>query len=283
MLALVDGQYVDEVALSIHDLGFLRGYGVFDYLRTYKGRPFHLQEHLQRLAYSAKEIGLQLPYSFSQITYWIENLLHKMSGAESSIKIILTAGDSPDHFFPQGPCRFIILVYPLVTPKSALYTQGVHAITLNTARPLPKVKSLYYVPGVYALAQNRQATEALYLGEKKEILEGTTSNFFSFTKAGLHTADEDNVIFGITRAVVLRLANDLFPVLHAPVFYQNISLIEEAFITSSSREILPVISIDGIPIGKGIVGERTKQLMRSFTEYTEGFVWPEIFVERHIS
>ncbi len=274
MICSIDGVCVEEAKISVLDLGLLRGYGVFDFLRTYQGRPFHLEEHLQRLAYSAQQVHLFLPYSMQKIYLWIEELLKKGNYPESVIKIILTAGESSDQFFPTGNSHLIILVYPLEIRPS----NGISTITCEGPRMLAKAKTLHYLPGIYALAQNKTASEALYLNRNKEILEGTTTNFFGWIGDTLYTAASDELLFGITREVVLNIAQDAFPIRLSPIHYNDLSLIEEAFITSTTKEILPVISIDDHPIP---LGPKTQKLIELFRAYTKQNSWPKLSIERY--
>lgn len=101
----IDGNYLSEkdAKISLLDLSVLRGFGVFDFLRTYQKKPFHLREHLLRLQYSAAHIGLELPYSFQEIETVVSTLLNAFPEAEAAIKILVTGGVSSDQFTPQKP------------------------------------------------------------------------------------------------------------------------------------------------------------------------------------
>ncbi|HEY5259253.1 MAG TPA: aminotransferase class IV, partial [Rhabdochlamydiaceae bacterium] len=155
MTIYVNGHFVQEseAKISVLDLGLLRGFGVFDYLRTYHGKPFHLKEHLERLSYSAEQIGLHLPYALSEVEGIIVQLLEKNGYPESSIKIVLTGGVSADQLFPDQKSSLIILVYPLKPFPESCYTQGIKVTTTTLARSIPTSKTLQYTPAIIALQQ----------------------------------------------------------------------------------------------------------------------------------
>ncbi|MEN9344479.1 MAG: hypothetical protein RLZZ453_1266 [Chlamydiota bacterium] len=277
----IDGQFVSQenASVSVLDLSVLRGFAVFDYLRTYKGKPFHLDEHLERLRYSAEQLGLNLPEDLPSCKQKILETLEKNNFAESSIKILITAGTSPDQLIPTSQSKLLILVYPLTSPSQQDYTQGIATVTTHLPRSCPKSKTTHYVPGLLSLKKHPHAKEALHLNSRGQILEGSTSNFFAFKNGTLYTTDSDDILLGITREVVCNISP--YPLSKTPIHYDEIDSIDEAFITSSSREIMPVTSIDGKPIGKGVPGALTQHLMQLFFAYTELTSWPTLLIERH--
>lgn len=276
----IDGAYVSELEakISVLDLGLLRGLGVFEYLRTYRGKPFHLKEHLLRLAYSASSVGLQLPYSLQEIEQIVTKILELSELPEASIKIVLTGGMSTDQFTPQQQCSFIVFAYPLVSADTHCYEKGVEVITTTHLRCLPLSKSTHYLPAIMALRQHNgnRPFEALYLNSHQEILEGTTSNFFGIKGNTLYTCASEEILFGVTREVVLNIATPLFPIHLRSVHKEEIAQLNEAFLTSSSKEIMPISSIDGKPIGTGQVGPVTRTLMQQFEQYTQQSTWPQL-------
>lgn len=276
----INGQFVQEehAKISVLDLGLLRGFGVFDYLRTYRNRPFHLHEHLLRLQYSAEHIGLPLPKPLPEIADIVHTLLDETRYPESSLKLFITGGRSDDQFTPHQTPTLIAFVYPLKPYPSHYYTKGIHATTTPLSRSLPTSKTIQYIPAIVSL-KKAPAQEALYLNQKNEILEGTTSNFFGFKNGTLITCDSEEVLFGITRDVVLKLAAP-----HFSIEYRAIPLsekLDEAFITASNKEIMPVVTIDNHTIGSGQVGPHTQHLMRLFTDYTQSSNWPTLINPRY--
>jgi len=263
--AYINGKFFSEkeAQISPFDLGFLRGCGVFEYFRTYEKYPFLLQKRLKRLQNAAKEIGISLRLPLDEIKNLVYTLIKKNGFSESAIRIIATKGISVDGLTPKGESSLIITTTPFQPYSKAYYEKGIRAITTHHKRTLPHIKSLNYLPALLALeeAKAENAQEALYLNEKGEILEGTTSNFFAFKNDTLITANTDHILPGMTRGVVLDLAREHFPILlDSPV----VSGMGEAFITSSLKEIVPVVAIDGKKIGTGKPGKNTQFLMELF-------------------
>lgn len=154
----INGVYTqqEQAKISVLDLGLVRGYGVFDYLRTYQGRPFHLQDHLLRLRYSAEEIGLELSHTLPEIQEIVETLLKETSYPESSIKIIATGGISPDQLLPQERPSLIVSVYPFSFFPTDFFVSGINATTTNLGRSVPKSKTIQYIPAIIALQKGRK-------------------------------------------------------------------------------------------------------------------------------
>jgi branched-chain amino acid aminotransferase len=277
----INGNYVPEgeAKLSVFDLSILRGFGVFDYLRTYKKRPFHLWDHLERLNYSAENLRLKIPCSLAEIAKIIDSLIELNQIEEAGIKIIVTGGVSTDQFTPQT-ASLIVLVFALTKYPKHFYTKGVSAITTSLTRSFPKLKTTQYIPAIVTL-HDHQAEEAIYLNQARELLEATTSNFFCFKKNTLYTCNSDEILLGVTREIVLKLAAQRFPIQLRPITYEELSTIDEAFITASNKEVMPLIKIDHHQIGTGEVGVRTKEMIQAFREYTQQSEWKALSIPRH--
>jgi branched-chain amino acid aminotransferase len=281
----VNGKVVKEedAKISILDLAVLRGFGVFDYLRTYQGRPFHLWDHLLRLKYSAGQMGLSLPNSLSEIQDIVHQVLVPNYFPEASIKLLVTGGVSPDHFTPHRQSHLITFAYPLSPFSPHFYTDGIKVITTRLHRSLPTSKTTHYAPAIVAMRRGKieNAQEVLYLNAQNEILEASTSNFFAFKKGTLYTCCSEEILFGITREIVLKLSAPHFTIKEQALLYEEIPEIEEAFITSSNREVMPVVQIDNHTIGNGKVGLRTKKLLELFQAYIKNAEWPMLDIPRY--
>lgn len=278
----INGQYVKEedAKISVLDLAVLRGYSVFDYLRTYNGRPFHLQDHLERLKYSAEHIGLSLPHSLTEI----EEIVHKLNNlSEASIKILVTGGASADQFTPLPKSNLIVFAYPLTPYPPHYFTEGIKVITTRLNRSLPTSKTTQYTPAIVAMQRGREqgAQEALYMNSKGEILEATTSNFFAFKNNTLITCCSEEVLIGITREIVLKLATPHFKIDTRAIHLSEIPEIDEAFITASNKEVMPVTQIDSLQVGEGKVGPKTRRIMELFRDYARGAEWPTLHIPRY--
>ncbi len=282
----INGEYVadDAAKVAVTDLGITRGYGVFDYLRTYSGRPFHLQDHLERLAYSAMTLGLELSHSLSEIAEIVATLLKNNSYPESAVKIIATGGISPDQFLPSGPSSLMILVYPLKTFSDICYAEGINVATTSLKRSFPWAKTLHYAPAIVALQKGKtfNAQEILYLNEKNELLEAATCNAFVVKGRKILTTPESaDILIGITRNVILKIAEDHFEIEQRMVSLKEIEECDELFITSSTREVMPVVKVDGKPVGRGVVGAVTKALIHHFSDYVQRPEWIDLKIARY--
>jgi len=267
----IDGKFVpsNEAVISVSDLALLRGYGVFDFLRTYNNTPFLLDEHLNRLRRSADLIDISLPWSNSELQDIVQETLERNGYPESSIKILVTGGDSPDGLVPVGKSRLLVMVSALKPLDAGEYESGVKLTTSRIPRLFPGAKSTNYIAGIRAIAAARKAgaVESLYIGSTNQILECVTSNFFGFRGDVLVTPESD-ILPGITRKVVLNLAADAFPIETREIDLDELKLLDEAFITSSTREVLPVVRVDDLTIAGGRPGKNTRRLMEMFSKFT---------------
>ena len=253
--------------ISVDDIGFLRGYGVFEVLRTYSFKPFLLEEHLNRLESSARFLGLEGSPSRKVISDAIRELILMFSGKEVSLRIVLTGGRSKDgwSFDPASP-TFLIIAEDFVGPGDDLYEKGVHLFPVEHRRIFPEAKTLNYIFPIKTKLdlEGRGFFDLLYTSDGM-VLESSTSNFF-IVKGGNLITSADNVLMGITRGFVIDIAKDSFGVEERPIKFDELAMADEAFITATNKEILPVTRIGELTIGSGSVGAVTKELMSLFKE-----------------
>ena len=268
----VNGEFKEDnqAQISVNDLSVIRGFGVFDFLRTYNGVPFHLEDHLKRLERSARLIGLKLPYSRTEISEIIQETLARNQHQESNIRIVVTGGLSSDGITPGDSAKLIVMVTGVKQMPADWYTDGAKIITSHVERFMPGAKSISYIPAILcqAEARNQQAIEAVYVDRNGFLLEGTTSNFFVFIGNTLITPPCDRVLPGITRQVVLALAKKEFAIVERQLHKDEIRLFDEAFLASSVREVVPIVAIDSIQISGGKPGSRTKKILELFRDNT---------------
>jgi branched-chain amino acid aminotransferase len=271
----VDGQFVDDnkAYLCARDIIVLRGFGVFDFLITYKKRPFYLKEHVERLEYSARQIGLELKHSNAKICEIAEETLKKNPHhEESNIRIVYTGGISSDGVTPEGNGILMVMVTPRHAPPEWWYKKGTKIITVELERFMPEAKSTNYITAIYAQQKAKKlgGVEALYVDSHNRILECTTSNFFFFKAGKLVTSNHD-ILPGVTRNVILELAGNHFKIETRDIDRSEINEMEEAFITASNKEVAPVVMINDLQIGNGDIGENTKKIMHLFRDYTKAY------------
>lgn len=270
----VDGQFVDatEAVIPVDDLAIMRGYGVFDLLRTLNGRPLFLKEHIQRLEESARRIGIKLQWTQRQLVDIVINTLHRNSFQESNIRIVVTGGSSPDFITPQGKPRLLVLVTQAPMLPQEWYIEGVKIITFFSERSIPGAKSIDYVAATIALKQARDqgAIEAVYVDHNQYVLEGTTSNIFALINGSLVTPGK-GILSGITRKAVLQLAAKTLTVKIRDLDLDELRSAEEVFITGTNKMIVPVVQVDKRTIGKGRPGQATRTLMHAFSKQIDDY------------
>ena len=270
----VDGQFVgaSEAVIPVDDLAIMRGFGVFDLMRTLNGKPLFLRQHIQRLEESARHIGIRLPWTQKELTGIVLDTLHRNSFQESNIRIVVTGGSSPDFITPQGKPRLLVLVTRAPSLPEAWYTDGVKIITFFSERSIPGAKSIDYVAATIALkqARDRGAIEAVYVDHKSHVLEGTTSNIFTLINGKLITPGK-GILSGITRKAVLDLAAKILPVDIRDLNLDELTSADEVFITGTNKMIVPVVQVDRSPIGCGRPGQTTRTLMQTLSEQIDDY------------
>lgn len=272
----VDGEFVaeDRAAIPVNDLGVLRGYGVFDFMRTYKMRPFFLEDHIRRLETSARLIELAMPRTGLEIMDITMETLARNRGhmAEANIRMVITGGISPDAITPANAARLRVLVTPYQPCPAEWYRDGAAVITTPDERYMPCAKTTHYIPAILALsrAHRQGAMESLYVDRTHRLLEGTTSNVFAFIGDRLVTPGTA-ILPGITRQVVMALAQEDFDVEVRGIHRDEMRLMDEVFLTSSNKEVVPVVRMDGMTVGDGSPGPRTRRIMERFAAYTRDY------------
>lgn len=267
----VNGKYVEDIyaALPLSDIAILRGYAVFDYLRTYNGKPFHLEDHLVRLKNSAALLQLNCPWSSEEIIEVVGELLRRNNFWETNLRFIITGGDSLDSITPSNSTRLIIMATELQPFPKEWYLEGVKIISSNVTRYIPGAKSTDYIKAIMALRNARKtgAIESIYVNENGDLLEGTTSNIFAVFGDRIITPAED-ILPGITRKVVISLIENSFTFELGTLNRRDLGNCSEMFITSSNKEIVPVLQIDDRQISEK-PGKITKKIMKLFRQYTQ--------------
>ena len=265
-ISYIDGQFVDasQARIPANDLAVLRGYGVFDFLRTYRGEPFRLVEHLRRLQRSAQLIELACPWDIEELAEIVSETLRRNDFAESGIRIVVTGGDSPGSFLPSGGSRLLVMVTPLQPLPAETYTQGAAVVTVDMKRYLPEAKTINYIPGITAQSQARRANpdaiEAVYC-EDGLITEGTRGNIF-ICQGGRWSAPGAGVLLGITRAEVIKLLGDKLQL--RDITRDEFRCADEVVLTSTTKEVVPITRVDDCQIGNGRPGAHTLALMQSW-------------------
>ncbi len=266
----VDGVFVDADAATIPvtDLALVRGYGVFDFFRTYNGLPIQVERNVQRLRNSAHEIEMELPWTNEEIADAIMETLARNDFDEANVRIIATGGDSPNFIMPDDKPRLLIYVEPLKELPDWWYTDGVKVVTVQEERYLPRAKSLNYIPAIVALKQAHKAdaVEALYVDRDDNVREGTTTNLFAFYGDGQVITPKTDILPGVTRARVIEILGRDYTVTERALPYNELIQADEVVITAANKQIVPVVQVDDHIYGDE-PGSDSRRLMQNFAEY----------------
>jgi branched-chain amino acid aminotransferase len=267
----------DQAFISVYDRGLLYGDSVFEALRTYVGKPFALEEHLARLRRSAEKVFITLPLSDDALATEVVRAVRELGNDESYVRILVTRGTGPISMDPdtaKEPTR-VVFVEPLTAPPREAYVAGIAVITSPVRRTVDDTaaagaKVANYLASILALreAKARGAAEALVVDARGFVVEGTTSNVFAVLAGRLVTPPIfAGILPGVTRDHILRAASDLnLPVTERPLQREELYAADEVFITSSVRELFPVVRVDGRTIGSGVPGPIGRALHKRFRE-----------------
>jgi branched-chain amino acid aminotransferase len=275
----IDGEVCEpaRAVVSVFDRGFLYGDAVFEVLRTYGGRPFALDEHLARLRRSAERVFIAMPVDEATLRREVEVALAASGNEDSYVRLVVTRGSGPLSLDPDTathPLR-VLIVEPVVVPPREAYVNGVALVSVRARRATDETsasgaKVSNYLPNLLALreAKSRGAQEALVLDARGRVVEGASSNVFIVSGGRLATPPESGGILpGITRAHILAAATSLgIPADERDLMLDEVYAAAEVFITSSIRELLPVVRIDDRTIGTGSPGAVSRALHRRFRE-----------------
>lgn len=272
-LYYLNGKFVrpGEASLALNDLGVVRGYGIFDAWRTYGKVPFRQQDHLDRLFSSAKQIDLTMPWSRDELDAIAHETLARNGNPENvTLRMIVTGGESSNFIMPEDKPSLAVIVAAVKPYPAEMFENGAKLIVVDMDRFMPTVKSLNYMTAVMSQKKMKAvgAVEALYRNADGYISECAVSNFLIFKGDKLITP-ESGVLPGITRNVAMELAEDRFEVVMRPIHFDEIATADEAFITSTTKEVMPIVQVGDVTVGNGKVGERTKYMMDVFKTYAE--------------
>jgi branched-chain amino acid aminotransferase len=285
MQIYLDGKFVDssEAKVSVFDHGLLYGDGIFEGIRVYEGNVFRLNEHLERLEYSAKALLLTLPLTRQQFADATCETSRRNNLRNGYIRLVVTRGPGDLGLAPWScskPTVFIIASTIQLYPKE-YYENGLAIATVPTRRigPAalpPAIKSLNYVNNILGKIEAKQAgaLEAIMLNDQGFVAECTADNIFIVHKGTVFTpAASQGALKGITRETVCDIARAIkVPLQEVDLTRYDIWCADECFLTGTGAEVVPVISLDGRVIGTGKPGPITKQILTEFHQRvtTEG-------------
>lgn len=279
MKVYVNGEFVDqsEAKISVFDHGVLYGDGIFEGIRLYDGCVFRLDEHLERLEYSAKAILLDMPWSRKELSDIVCESCRVNNLTHAYIRLVVTRGEGSLGLSPKSckhPGIFCIADSIQLYPES-YYTEGLKIITVPTQRMSaaalsPMIKSLNYLNNILAKVEAAHLgyIEAVMLNEHGYVAECTGDNLFLLHKGKLYTpAPYSGALRGVTQATAFDIAAELgVEVVPTNLTRYDLWTAEEAFLTGTAAEVVPVVEIDARPIGDGQPGELTRRFIEIFRQ-----------------
>lgn len=273
MVVFLNNQLVEaeKATLHISDLAIQRGYGIFDFFRVRDNVLLYVEDHLDRFIHSAQFMPLTCPYSKDQLHSILQELQQKNNLPNSSMRMILTGGYSPDAYQPAAP-NLIIMQSPLAFQDN-LVPKSLSIITHEYVRDIPEAKTINYTMGIWLQHKlvEQKADDVLY------HMNGTVSefprcNFFIVTKNNVIMTPAKNVLKGVTRKKVLACASSHYKVVEGPVTIDDILNAKEAFLTSSTKRIQAITKLNGQAIGNGEPGAITTELLKLLVTVEQNYV-----------
>jgi branched-chain amino acid aminotransferase len=270
-----------EARVSVFDRGFLYGDSAFEVMRTYRKLPFREREHLARLRSSCERLLIPFEAADDMLATEIRRTIAASQLPECNVRVMVTRGVGPmglDLSEARTP-TLLIFALPLHPPPASAYEHGVGVGLVRAARATDGTrasgaKSSNYLGSVMALHEVKQrgAHEALIVGPLGEVIEGATSNVFVVQAGELLTPPiEAGILAGITRRTVMDLAQRLaIPFRETQLHPNDLYQAAEVFITSTVREIVPVVRVDDVQIASGKPGALTQRLRAAYLEETQG-------------
>jgi len=282
-LASVNGVITaaEEARVSVLDNGFAFGDSVYEVLRTYSGRPFEPDRHFRRLRASAERLGFDVGLTNGELLARTDALLARAANSESYLRIVVSrgVGDCSYHLEAVRGPTVVVICKPFSPYPDWHYDQGIRVAAVGVRRNHPRaldpaIKTSNLLNNVLAVreAQARQAEEALLLNHEGFLAEGASTNVFLARAGVLRTPPlAAGILAGITREVTIELARHLgLDVREEPARLEDLLAADEAFLTSTTREVVPIRQLDEQLIGSGTPGPLTRRLLAEFRSQAGG-------------
>lgn len=255
----------DQIGVGVTDLSLLRGYGLFDYFLTYNGRPFHWDWYWERFANSAMRMHLPLPVTKEEGYQIVMDLIERSGQPDVALRFVMTGGYAPDSITIRKP-NLLIMSEDIHPTAPQQYADGVRVILDEYVREMAEVKSTDYKRLILLADEIRAAgAQDVLFCKDGEISELSRSNFFIVKGEKLITPDR-HILRGITRRTVLQLARTAFQIEERPVLLSELYDADEAFTTSSTKKVLPIVQVGNLTIADGKPGPKSAWLLSQFNE-----------------
>ena len=268
------GMYLpmDDASVPVNDLGVQRGYGIFDFLRVSGNLPLFIDDHLDRFFHSAQEMRLPVKESKEEIKKIVFQLIKENNLPSSGIRLILTGGESSEGYKIIEP-RLVIIQQPITPPSDEMTTPGIYLLSYPFQRQMSHIKTTDYLMAIWLQPwlKEKGGDDILY-HQEGFVTECPRSNFFIVKQNGTLITPGHHMLKGITRKQVLRLAREMGLIVEERnIHFMEIKEASEAFITSSTKRLIPVRQLDDIHFPYYEKETVTKQLWNSFQSLEASF------------
>jgi len=276
-IVYLNGEFlpIEEARIPVLDRGFIFGDGVYEVIPVYSKHPFRMDEHLRRLQYSLDKVRITNPHSTTEWARLAGELVQHNAGDDQSVYLQITRGVAKrDHAFPKGVTPTVFMMSsPLVTPAPALVESGVPCITAQDYRWLNcDIKSVSLLGNcmLRQLSADVGATETI-LFRDGQLTEASSSNVFIVKDGVLLAPPKDHLVLpGITYDVVLEIARAReFEVEVRAVSEAEVRAADEVWVTSSTKEVLAVSTLDGKPVGDGNPGPLFRRMHALYQQFKQ--------------
>jgi branched-subunit amino acid aminotransferase/4-amino-4-deoxychorismate lyase len=254
-------KFYDQMHIHISDLLFQRGYGIFDFFRIRKGRIPWFEDYAERLYGSLERSGIEVDIDREQFSSIIHELQKKNNMSEGAFKVIVTGGYSETLDSVTGPANLMILNVKWQRPPAESFENGVGLIREQYVRPNPEIKTLYYFNTLRLRKKLKAFDAADVMFHTDTITEASRANLFFVSKGEVHTPGR-GILRGITRKQVIAMFKGIRV---EDIGFDRLHEFDEIFMTGTSRDVTPVVSVEGKKIGNGRPGPVTREIQSAYS------------------
>lgn len=262
-----------EPVLKVNDLGLLRGYGVFDFFQIVQSKPLFFKDYWNRFSNSARKMRLPFEWEEDRFSSLLDHLIQKNEITNGYCKLLLTGGYSSNGFNPDQHPNFIVTTQDPIHYPEVNFEKGIKLLSIEYVREYPSIKSINYMTVLLARDRLREesAEDVLYYSSES-VTESSRSNFFILDKNNILKTPGNNILAGITRSKVLEIAKNQLDVQIADVTLDEVREARSAFLTSTTKGIMPVTRIDDFVINEGNIDPVIARLQEGLAQETERYI-----------